>query len=202
MGVEEWKFSVSTPTLALPLQGGGNCLLEILMPQIHSFPPVSNADARLLILGSMPGKRSLAQQQYYANPHNAFWKILGELTGALPSLPYPARLEILKNSGIALWDVLASCERETSLDAHIKAESANNFAVFFTRHPHITRLCFNGAKAEQSFNKFVLGKQPLPPLEFVRLPSTSPAHAGMSYAEKLRVWRAALYCLPEVTSRR
>ncbi len=162
------------------------------MPQIHSFPPVSNAQARLLILGSMPGKQSLAQQQYYANPANAFWKIMGDLVGAHPSLAYPERLAVLKASGIALWDVLASCERESSLDAHIKAESANDFAAFFARHTHITQVCFNGAKAEQSFRKFVLGKQTLPPLTFHRLPSTSPAHAGMRYAEKLQVWRAAL----------
>ncbi len=162
------------------------------MPQIHSFSPVSNAQARLLILGSMPGKQSLAQQQYYANPANAFWKIMGELVGAHPSLAYQERLAVLKSSGIALWDVLASCERESSLDAHIRAESANDFAAFFAQHAHITQVCFNGAKAEQSFRKFVLEQQTLPPLIFQRLPSTSPAHAGMRYEEKLQVWRAAL----------
>ncbi|MDD5057141.1 MAG: DNA-deoxyinosine glycosylase [Sideroxydans sp.] len=162
------------------------------MLPIHSFPPVSIAHAHLLILGSMPGKQSLAQHQYYANPANTFWKIMGELVGAHPSLPYQARLAVLKSCGIALWDVLASCERESSLDAHIKAETANDFAAFFARHAHITHVCFNGAKAEQSFRKFVLEKQTLPPLTFHRLPSTSPAHAGMRYEEKLQAWRAAL----------
>ncbi len=162
------------------------------MSLIHSFAPVSNADARMVILGSMPGKKSLEQNQYYAHPKNAFWKILGELVGAYPALSYEERLYALRSSGIALWDVLAACERKTSLDSHIRKESANDFATFFTRHPQVTQVFFNGGKAEQCFRKFVLGKQALPPLQFLRLPSTSPAHAGMRYAEKLQTWRAAI----------
>lgn len=158
------------------------------MPRIESFDPASNADARLLILGSMPGRKSLEQHQYYAHPLNTFWKIMSELVGAPPALPYEARLLTLKACGIALWDVLASCERRSSLDTHIRNESANDFASFFTRHPHITQVFFNGAKAEQSFRKFVLPVQKLPPLEFHRLPSTSPAHAGMPYENKLEAW--------------
>ncbi|MBI1174262.1 MAG: DNA-deoxyinosine glycosylase [Sideroxydans sp.] len=160
------------------------------MPRIHSFPAVSRADARILILGSMPGIKSLQQNQYYALPQNAFWKIMGELVGAQPSLPYAARLDILRHAGIALWDVLASCERASSLDAHIRNEAANDFASFFVQHPLITHVFFNGSKAEQCFRKFVLGTQPLPTLNFHRLPSTSPAHAGMRYADKLQAWRA------------
>ena len=162
------------------------------MPHLRSFAPVCNADASVLILGSMPGKESLRQNQYYAHAQNAFWKIMGDLVGAHPSLPYEERLAALKASGIALWDVLASCERESSLDSHIRNETANDFASFFQQHPHITQVFFNGAKAEQSFRKFVLGKQQLPPLVFQRLPSTSPAHAGMRYADKLQAWRAVI----------
>ncbi|ADE10408.1 DNA-deoxyinosine glycosylase [Sideroxydans lithotrophicus] len=159
------------------------------MPHIHSFKAVSNAEARVLILGSMPGKESLRQHQYYAHPQNAFWKIMGELVGAHPSLPYAQRLGLLKSSGIALWDVLASCVRESSLDTHIREEIGNDFTAFFVQHPCITHVYFNGAKAEQSFKRFVLGKQKLPALEFARLPSTSPAHAGMHYADKLQAWQ-------------
>lgn len=119
---------------------------------------------------------------------------MGELIGAHPGLPYAQRLTILKSSGIALWDALASCEREGSLDADIRAEAANDFTAFFAQHPHITKVCFNGSKAEQSFRKFVLDKQALPPLKFQRLPSTSPAHAGMRYEDKLQAWRTALSC--------
>lgn len=159
---------------------------------VGCFPPVANAKATVLILGSMPGKESLRQNQYYAHPQNAFWKIMGELVGTSPQLPYAQRLTLLKSSGIALWDVLASCKRESSLDSDIRAEAANDFTAFFAQHPHITQVCFNGSKAEQSFRKFVLGKQELLSLKFVRLPSTSPAHAGMRYEEKLRVWRGTI----------
>jgi hypoxanthine-DNA glycosylase len=162
------------------------------MSKIHSFAPVSNSDARMLILGSMPGKESLLQNQYYAHPSNAFWKIMGELVGAYPHLVYEERLCVLRSSGIALWDVLASCIRETSLDSHIRKETANDFASFFALHPHITQVFFNGSKAEQCFRRFVQDKQALPPLELHRLPSTSPAHAGMRYADKLHAWRAAI----------
>ena len=162
------------------------------LPPIHSFAPISNSQARILILGSMPGKESLKQNQYYAYPQNAFWKIMGELVGAHPQLPYEERLHKLTSAHIALWDGLASCERESSLDTHIRKERANDFATFFARHPHITHVFFNGAKAEQSFNKFVLEKRNLPPLNYQRLPSTSPAHAGMRYADKLQAWRAAI----------
>lgn len=159
------------------------------MKRIRSFPPVADQHATVLILGSMPGMESLRKQQYYAHPANAFWKIMGELCGAHPDMPYAQRLQALTEARIALWDVLKSCERTSSLDSHIRAEQANDFASFFKRHPHITQVYFNGAKAEQSFRKFVLGRQRLPALEFRRLPSTSPAHAGMRYAEKLELWK-------------
>ncbi len=163
------------------------------MTRIHSFAPVGNTDARVLILGSMPGKKSLEQNQYYAHPSNAFWKIMGELVGAYPHLLYTQRLDVLKSSGIALWDVLASCERsESSLDSEIKEEATNDFSSFFARHSHITQVCFNGSKAEQCFRKFVQDKQVFPPLALHRLPSTSPAHAGMRYADKLQAWRTAI----------
>ena len=120
---------------------------------------------------------------------------MGELVGAGPERAYEERLSFLKSSGIALWDVLASCERkESSLDSCIKNESANDFAEFFTQYPHITKVFFNGSKAEQSFNKLVQknNMQTLPSLKFHRLPSTSPAHAGMRYEEKLQAWRVII----------
>ncbi|HLY96538.1 MAG: DNA-deoxyinosine glycosylase [Sideroxydans sp.] len=166
------------------------------MTRIRSFPPVGDEHATVLILGSMPGKESLRQQQYYAHPANAFWKIMGEIVGAYPAMPYEDRLDTLRSSGIALWDVLASCARKSSLDSHIRNEKANDFASFFATHPHVMRVYFNGAKAEQSFNKFVLAKQTLPPLTFQRLPSTSPAHADMRYEEKLELWKAIIGTSP------
>jgi double-stranded uracil-DNA glycosylase len=159
---------------------------------IRSFPPVAAHDATVLILGSMPGKESLRQNQYYAYTHNAFWNIMGELIGAHRQLPYEERLRALTAAHIALWDVLYACERNSSLDSDIRNEAPNDFASFFKLQPRITRVFFNGAKAEQAFNRFVAGTQQLPPLTFRRLPSTSPAHAGMRYADKLQAWKAVI----------
>ena len=144
---------------ALSLSKGVSLISLNNMSPLRSFPPVANPNATVLILGSMPGKESLKQNQYYAHPQNAFWKIMGELVDAHPHLPYEKRLRKLTAAHIALWDVLASCKRESSLDTHIRNEKANDFATFFAQHPHITHVFFNGAKAEQSFNKFVLEKR-------------------------------------------
>jgi TDG/mug DNA glycosylase family protein len=169
------------------------------MTPLRSFAPVADRNARILILGSMPGIKSLQENQYYAHPHNTFWKIMGELVGAHPHLPYEKRIAALKQAGIALWDVLQSCTREGSLDSDIQHEQANDFAKFFTNHPDITHVYFNGAKAEQCFRKFVLKEQELPELVLQRLPSTSPAHAGKRYEEKLAEWRTINASLDQST---
>ena len=158
---------------------------------VCSFAPVARADAKVLILGSMPGRISLARQQYYAHPRNQFWAIMGELFGAGPELPYDERLLILQENGVALWDVLKECYRESALDADIVEASiiANDFAAFFARHRQIGRVYFNGAKAEQAFRKYVLHGLDLPGVELIKLPSTSPAHAAMAGDKKLAAWR-------------
>jgi hypoxanthine-DNA glycosylase len=164
---------------------------------LTGFPPVARPDARVLVLGSMPGAASLRAVQYYAHPQNRFWPIMGELVGALPALPYAARLRKLTASGIALWDVLAACEREGSLDSAIRDDTAeaNDFAAFFTTHPAIGTVLFNGGKAEAAFRRFALPslQSPLSPrLDYRRLPSTSPANASQGAAYKLATWREAL----------
>lgn len=161
------------------------------MTLIRSFPPVADASARILILGSMPGEESLRAGQYYAHPRNAFWKLMGDLFDAGAELPYARRTQQLKKSGVALWDVLASCLRKGSLDSAIAADSitANDFRAFFARHRKITRVFFNGATAERSFHQHVLPGLTAQPLQFTRLPSTSPAHATLSYAQKRMAWR-------------
>ena len=160
------------------------------MAAIRSFPPVAAPDARRLILGSMPGEASLSVGQYYAHPRNAFWRIMGDLLGAGPALSYPERLVRLTAAGIALWDVVADCERCGSLDAAIVRESvqANDFRRFFVEHPGIERVFFNGAAAESLFRRHVLPGLDGVPIELHRLPSTSPAHAARGYAEKLAAW--------------
>jgi len=162
-------------------------------PRICSFPPVATADARWLILGSMPGEASLAAGQYYAHPRNQFWPIMGELFGAGPEQPYGVRLELLQRHGIALWDVLESCVRSGSLDSAIVAARPNDFVRFFAEHPGIRHVFCNGTLAYNSFHRLVLPILPEPwTFELTRLPSTSPAHAAMSRADKAVAWRHSL----------
>jgi len=153
------------------------------------FPPVSRDDARVLILGSLPGQRSLQAAQYYAHPQNAFWRIMHELTGANGT--YEERCNTLVEHGIALWDVLAESVRPGSMDADIQTNSAeaNDFAGFFSDHQNVGRVFFNGKKAWQLFQRLVLidGRDTV--RRFATLPSTSPAYASMAYEEKLRIWR-------------
>jgi TDG/mug DNA glycosylase family protein len=163
--------------------------------RIYSFPPISDPASRLLILGSMPGKASLRAKQYYAHPQNAFWRITAALLGFDAAAPYELRVEALRECGIALWDVMKSCTRESSLDSDVVESSIvpNAFPSFLRAHPRIRTVCFNGAKAEASFQKYVLPKLgAIGDLAYYRLPSTSPAHASLSFAKKLAAWRAVL----------
>ncbi len=162
------------------------------MTRVRGFAPIADARATVLILGSMPGQASLRAGQYYAHPHNAFWRILGALVGAEPALPYDARVRALRAARMALWDVIASCARGTSLDADIEDGSLvpNDFAAFFAQHPKITRVYFNGTKAGECYRRRVLPGLPRAALTYRRLPSTSPANASWSYARKLAAWRA------------
>jgi len=166
--------------------------------RVNGFAPVVAAGARLLVLGSMPGVASLRAQQYYAHPRNLFWPFVGEVLGFDPALPYEQRLHALLASGVALWDVLASCERPGSLDAAISpgTRQANDFAAFFAAHPGIARVAFNGAAAEACFRRDVLPLIATDHLQLLRLPSTSPANAGIPLATKKAAWRAALH-LPQ-----
>ena len=167
-------------------------LNAVAVAHVCGFPPIVAAGSRVLILGTMPGKESLRRQQYYAHPKNAFWKMVGEILGFDAESPYEVRASLLSASGVALWDVLQSCARESSLDSDIDRGTVvpNDFVDFFAAHPDIRRVCFNGAAAEELFRKHV---QPLlsvqTKIEYVRLPSTSPANAAIPYAEKLRAWQ-------------
>ena len=160
------------------------------------FPPIAGADARLLILGSLPGQVSLQRQQYYAQPRNAFWKIMGRLYGTGQELPYAERAQRLVQNGIALWDVCAAAQRPGSLDAAIVHSSVvpNDFAAFIESHPHVGLICFNGGKAADLYRRLVLPGLPanLRAIHYATLPSTSPAHAAMPFEEKLTRWAAVL----------
>jgi TDG/mug DNA glycosylase family protein len=166
------------------------------MQQLQSFSPIINHVSHTLILGSMPGRISLSEAQYYAHPRNAFWHIMATLYGAGPDLLYEDRLDILLANGIALWDVIGGCLRPTSLDSDIEESSiaANDFNMLLQQYPAIRRIFFNGGKAEQSFRRYVLpllsdAQQQIPRL---LLTSTSPANARLSIADKISIWGTAL----------
>jgi len=156
------------------------------------FAPVAGADARILILGSLPGQRSIDAGEYYAHPQNAFWPIVSELFGATGT--YEERCQALVENRVALWDVLASSVRPGSMDAAIRMESAqaNDFAEFFETHPDVERVCFNGQKAAQLWSKLVQPGLELAGVHRASLPSTSPAYAAMSVANKLSKWRSII----------
>lgn len=166
------------------------------VPISLGFPPIADARARVLLLGTLPGRKSLEMQQYYAQPHNAFWRIMGRLFGAEQSLPYAARLKRLRAARIAVWDVLAAGEREGSLDSSIVPSSivVNDFAAFFSGHPRIELVCFNGNTAAALFRRKVLPTLAPESAELPSrvLPSTSPAYASLRFEQKLERWSAVL----------
>ena len=169
----------------------------------HCFTAVDGPDATILILGSVPSVRSLAENRYYGHPRNAFWPIMRRILGFDSELDYEVEKKLLIANKIALWDVVASCRRVGSLDSAIRAETVapNDFESFFMEHPRVSRVFFNGGKAEELYRRLVLGEgrgncgacQALPDdLTYVRLPSTSPAMASLSFDEKLEMWRSAI----------
>lgn len=165
------------------------------VPRIHSFAPIARADAQVLILGSMPGEASLAAGRYYAHPRNSFWPVLGTLCGFPADAPYERRVAALQRGGIALWDVLRSCERAGSLDGDIVAATAeaNDFAAFFAAHSRIRAVFCNGGSAFRAFLRVARSlDDPFRSLPCRALPSTSPAHAGRTTSWKREVWRLAL----------
>lgn len=154
------------------------------------FPPIATPAARVLILGSLPGRRSLGRGEYYAHPRNTFWKIMAAHVGSIPD-DYAGRVRLLALHRVALWDVLAAATRSGSLDADIEDDAIpNNFAAFFHAHPKILRVCFNGAMAAKLYSRHALPRldECQRALERHTLPSTSPAHAGISLADKIERW--------------
>jgi TDG/mug DNA glycosylase family protein len=159
---------------------------------LRGFAPVCRDDARILILGSMPGAASLEAGRYYAHPRNAFWPIMSDILWAREDLPYDERLERLKAAGVALWDVVGLCRRRGSLDSAIEDETPNDFGEFFRKYKTIHTVLFNGRTAQALFRRRVLPDlEPFAPA-LVVLPSTSPAHAGMRFEEKRMRWQDAV----------
>jgi len=180
----------------------GRCLLTIeeartiVLMTLSSFAPIIGGRPEILIVGSMPGKVSLEAEEYYAHPRNAFWPLMAALDLTVKETSYGQRTSMLIESGIALWDVLARCERTDSLDASIVkgSEIPNDISALLSQWPSIRSVWFNGATAEAVFDRLIRPHLPLESLRrlsWVRLPSTSPAHA-LAFEHKLSAWRGAL----------
>jgi len=153
--------------------------------QLTGLAPVIAPDTRILILGSFPGAASLAAQQYYAHPRNQFWKLVGALIGEdLYSLPYADRLPRLRAHRFGLWDVLAACEREGSLDSAIRNPAANDFERLHRLCPELEMVGFNGQTSGKFAPQFAAQGY-----RTVVLPSSSPAHMALSFEQKLASWR-------------
>ena len=164
-----------------------------------SFAPLSSPQARVLILGSLPGLASVRLGQYYGHPQNKFWPIMGQLFGFDATLAYARRTQCLLNQHVAVWDVCATAHRSGSLDSAIRPSSiaCNDIAGFLQSHPAVRLIAFNGNAAAALFRRHLLPSLPahLPVVQNLRyasLPSTSPANASVPYAEKLRRWRLVL----------
>lgn len=158
-----------------------------------SFPPRVSAGTCVLVLGSMPGRRSLEEQRYYAHPRNRLWRILGDLLGFDPGAEYEKRVQAALEAGVGFWDVLKQCERPGSLDASIRrsSEVPNDFATLLREHPHIRALALNGRKAAVTFERHVrplLGPEEIDARAVLELPSTSPANAAVSYDRLRERW--------------
>jgi hypoxanthine-DNA glycosylase len=151
----------------------------------RSFPPIADAATRVLVLGSLPGEESLARGQYYANPRNHFWRLIGAVIGAeLVTLPYEARLEALLAAGIGLWDTVGAATRRGSLDGAIRLQDANDLAALATTLPGLRAIGFNGGKSAALGRPQLAERTDLPLLP---LPSSSPAYT-IPFEAKLAAW--------------
>jgi hypoxanthine-DNA glycosylase len=176
-----------------------NTIIQPDINRVYSFPPISAPNTKVLILGSMPGEKSLLMNQYYAHPQNVLWRIMGDLLGAGRELAYDERVQKVLAKGIGMWEVLESCHRPGSLDSAINplTMQPNNFNAFYADHPKVTHVFFNGGLAADAYKRRVMPTL-LPQygyIQYERLPSTSPAHASRNYQQKLEAWRRVLEAL-------
>ena len=166
---------------------------ERITPRLHGLAPIIDQSTRVLVLGSFPSVASLAAGQYYAHPQNAFWKIVAATwlgsAQALQDQPYEARVACLRAHGLGLWDVYASCQRQGSLDAAIRAGEANDLGALRVSCPQLAAIAHNGgASYRHAHHSAALA------LPVYQLPSTSPANASWSFARKLAAWQAVFSC--------
>lgn len=153
----------------------------------YALPPLVNPDSKILILGTMPGERSIALQQYYGNRGNQFWRILFRVFDEPFSVAYAERTDLLRRHQVALWNVLAGCEREGSSDSKIRNEIPNDFNVFHANWPGISHVFFESIAAKKYYDRYIGS---VPGIQYQILPSTSGLYAAMSLEQKLLAWQA------------
>jgi hypoxanthine-DNA glycosylase len=153
----------------------------------RSFPPVVDARALVLVLGTLPGEESLRRGEYYAHPRNLFWPIVFALFGANPAANYAERLDFVRAHRIALWDVCEDGERDASADSTIRRERPNAIDLLLDAHPLIRAVAFNGTGAKRLYDRHFTRRAGV---DYLSLPSTSPAHARIDFAGKLARWTA------------
>ena len=152
-----------------------------------SFDPVFAPDAKVMIVGSMPSVKSLADAQYYAHPRNAFWPILFDIFGQMPHNDYIRKMDLIRDNRLALWDAAACCYREGSLDSNMRDIVYNDFGRLYAQCPGIDTVLCNGGTAHTLFMKSGFAGD----RRVIRMPSTSPAYT-MPYDKKLAVWKQTL----------
>ncbi|MBK6731397.1 MAG: DNA-deoxyinosine glycosylase [Bacteroidetes bacterium] len=154
-----------------------------------SFDPISNSDTSILILGTMPGDKSLEQEEYYAHPTNRFWKIISTITNNELPHSYLEKKELLLKTKIGVWDVAHKVNRKGSLDSEIKDEEPNDLDNFISQHKNLKVIGFNGNKAQVIFDKYFERKSGI---KYISLPSTSPANTGINLENICEQWRLIL----------
>ncbi len=162
------------------------------MNNCKSLAPSIDNNSYILILGSMPGVKSLEEQQYYAHPQNRFWKVMGVICNEpnLYELDYDLKLKVLLKNNIALWDILKTCKRDGSLDSDIQNETPNDIRKLLRKYPNIKTICLNGNKAYSSFKKYF--PDLLEKFNCNKMPSTSPANARYSLNKLIDEWKIIL----------
>lgn len=154
-----------------------------------SFAPIADVETQILILGSLPGDKSLEFQQYYAHPRNRFWTVIATLTESNFPTNYQEKLNLLHQNKIGVWDVVHTAKRVGSLDTNILEEIPNDLESFILSHQNLKIIGFNGAKAQKLFDKYFTRKADL---KYIALPSTSPANASFTIESLCEHWRKIL----------
>lgn len=154
-----------------------------------SFDPIANADTTILILGTMPGDKSIELGEYYGHPRNRFWQIISTITKESLPITYVDKKELLLKSKIGIWDVAHKANRKGSLDSAIREEEPNDLDSFIASHKHLKVIAFNGTKAQALFDKYFNRKEEL---KYILLPSTSPANTGINLENSCNEWRKIL----------